>query len=118
MLETYSVPAELLARCVGRVDLAQRVVGAFVAQLEEDIPGLSSELESGNTDAACKIAHRLKGASANVAAEELRAVAERIETSTRDGDMKAAEQTLPALLDAWQEYKTTTESFLSVEQQG
>jgi HPt (histidine-containing phosphotransfer) domain-containing protein len=75
----WTVPAELLARCLGRLDRVQRVLDAYIAQLNDDLVQLDVELQAGNAVQVARLAHRIKGASANASAESIRAEAESIE---------------------------------------
>ena len=109
---SFSVPDELLARCVGRLDLVKRVVGTFVEQLAMDIPNLAKEISEGNSEQAAKLAHRIKGASANVAAEQLRINASELEELTRDGDLNAATEKVKSLDANWQDYLKVATPFL------
>jgi HPt (histidine-containing phosphotransfer) domain-containing protein len=79
MNQDWKVPDELVARCLGRLDRVQRVLDAYFAQMDEDISHIKRELEVGNTSEIVRIAHRIKGASANAAVESLRSEAEAIE---------------------------------------
>jgi HPt (histidine-containing phosphotransfer) domain-containing protein len=79
MNQDWKVPDELVARCMGRLDRVQRVLDAYFAQMGEDISHLATELDAGNTVEVARIAHRIKGASANAAINSLRAEAEAIE---------------------------------------
>ncbi len=116
MSKTFVVPEELLARCVGRVDLAQRVVDTFVQQLKVDVPQLVELVRDGDGEGAAKMAHRIKGSSANVAAEPLRKCAELIEQLAKDGDLADEQIELRRLEETWNDYVQQTESFLSQPQ--
>ena len=111
--QTYEVPEALLARCAGRTDLAQRVVNAFVAQLETDIPQLSHELSQGNFEEVSKLAHRIKGAASNVDAEAIRASADQIELFAKSSETEDLSLELEKLTLHWREYVELTTSFLS-----
>ena len=104
MCDKSAVSEELLARCVGRLDLVQRVLDAYTSQMEEDIPQLLSELEVGNSSGAARIAHRIKGASANAAVETLRNDAEEIERLARAAELKQASSRVHQLKQDWSEY--------------
>lgn len=116
MSETFTVPDELLARCVGRVDLAQRVVDTFVQQLKVDVPRLVELVREGEVEEAARMAHRIKGSSANVAAESLRKCAELIEQLAKQGDLADEQTELRELQKTWDDYVQQTESFLSQPQ--
>jgi HPt (histidine-containing phosphotransfer) domain-containing protein len=64
---------------MGRLERVQRVLDVYVAQMDQDIARLDSEWQAGNSLEVAKIAHRIKGASANAAVESIRADAESIE---------------------------------------
>ena len=113
MADSFVVPDELLARCVGRVELAKRVVGTFVGQLNEDVPQLATEIRNGKSEDATRLAHRIKGASANVAAERLREDAATLEQLARDRQMGAAKAKMEALEADWQHYVEITTTFLA-----
>jgi HPt (histidine-containing phosphotransfer) domain-containing protein len=112
MVDSFVVPDALLARCMGQVKLAQRVVDTFVKQLNEDIPQLVADIRDGRLEEASRLAHRIKGASANVAAEALRADAESLEQLLRDGRQDDARGSLANLETDWQHYVNQTTSFL------
>ena len=78
MTTSYVIPDDLLARCVGKAELVQRVLNGFIRQLDEEISKRQNDLADGDFEEAARTAHRLKGASANVAAEQLRATAEEL----------------------------------------
>lgn len=112
MNEKYQVPDELLARCVGRTELVQRVVNSFLQQLDQDIPELAGTLDDGNTEDARKVAHRIKGASANVAAEDIRAAAEELEHLASQQQLDEARANLPVLQGNYQSFRELTSSFV------
>lgn len=62
---------ELLGRCLGKPELAARVLLRFQKQLTEDIARIESALDAEEYEAARETVHRLKGAAANVAAHAL-----------------------------------------------
>ena len=110
--QTYEVPEALLARCAGRTDLAQRVVAAFVAQLETDIPQLSHELSEKNIEDVAKLAHRIKGAASNVDAESIRASADLMEQHAKSNEEDLSLE-LEKLTLHWREYVELTSPFIS-----
>ena len=110
MCDKSNVSEELLARCVGRLDLVQRVLEAYVTQMEEDIPQLLSELEAGNSSDVARIAHRIKGASANVAVDNLRSDAEEIERLVNEVQLQQASSRAIQLKQDWSEYLKTIPS--------
>ena len=62
---------DLKARCLGNMDLVERVLTKFAGQLDRDL----EDLEGGGTgrrlSLAAQLAHRIKGIAASVAARSL-----------------------------------------------
>jgi signal transduction histidine kinase/CheY-like chemotaxis protein len=58
----------LLKVCGAKRDVAYRILEIFVPQAEQDIAGLVSAVEEADYAAVNRLAHRLKGASANICA--------------------------------------------------
>jgi HPt (histidine-containing phosphotransfer) domain-containing protein len=76
---------ELLSRCLGKRELAHRVLGRFQRQLTEDVTRLHHAVAHGEAHVVAKIAHRIKGAAANVSAHELHERASTLEEAARLG---------------------------------
>lgn len=111
---TYMIPDDLLARCVGREDLVRRVLTAYLTQLNGDLGQLQKDIESQGFDEVAKVAHRLKGASANVSATEIQRQAERLELGARAeaGDQILA--TLEQLQRDCDSFITLTSDFVAI----
>ena len=62
---------DLFRRCLGNLDLVERVLQAFENHFEKDLDELEAALKSASLTAVGQIAHRMKGASSNVAATAL-----------------------------------------------
>jgi len=69
----------LEARCLGRLELVERVLGKFAAQLDADLAVMEEALRGQDADAVRAVAHRLKGMSANVEAWPLHECAKEAE---------------------------------------
>ena len=113
MVEQYEIPDELLARCVGRTDLVQRVVSSFLQQMDQDIPTLVNVVQEGKAEDARQVAHRVKGASANVAAECIRHSAEKLERLASTSQLDDAAANLNDLENSWHSYRDAAASFVS-----
>jgi HPt (histidine-containing phosphotransfer) domain-containing protein len=72
---------DLLGRCLGRIDLAERVLQRFQNVLEDDLQQLEAAVRATNTDEIAHVAHRIKGASLAVSAYTLTDCAQNIEAS-------------------------------------
>jgi HPt (histidine-containing phosphotransfer) domain-containing protein len=75
----------LEVRCLGRLDLVERVLQTFNDQLDADLAKLEQALAAGNIDEFTLVAHRIKGMSANTEARELAREAAITEQKARDG---------------------------------
>jgi CheY-like chemotaxis protein len=81
--------AGLMARLMDDEDLARMVVESFLENTPPQIEALRSYLEAGDASGLWHQAHSIKGASANVGAEALRAVADQLEQAGKAGDLDA-----------------------------
>ena len=86
--------AGMMARLMDDEDLAQTVIDGFLKDIPKQIEALRSYLEAGDTAAALRQAHTIKGASANVGGEALRAAAISMENAGRVGDVEAVKARL------------------------
>jgi CheY-like chemotaxis protein len=82
--------ADLMERLGGNRELALRVLGVFLADMPAQIAALAQAVERGDRDQGRRAAHAIKGASANAGAEQMRALALRVEELCRTGDPGAA----------------------------
>ncbi|MEI6667761.1 MAG: CHASE domain-containing protein [Acidobacteriota bacterium] len=79
-----------MGRMMEDEDLARAVVVGFLGDLPRLIQGLRESLAAGQTTGVERGAHTIKGASANLGAAALRAVAADIERAGKAGDLDAA----------------------------
>jgi HPt (histidine-containing phosphotransfer) domain-containing protein len=97
----------LKARCLGNLDLVDRVLKKFATQLDSDLVELEQALDAGDTRTLASVAHRIKGMSANVEAWPLHGTAVAAERSARENQLAQ----LPDQLDRLrQERARLTES--------
>ncbi|MDY0169118.1 MAG: Hpt domain-containing protein [Thermoguttaceae bacterium] len=80
---------ELVARCMGNRDFARRILAKFQSRLRDDLAELKEAFLSGDAERVTIVAHRMKGASANVAAHVLRDRAAAIEQLARGQNLSA-----------------------------
>ncbi len=113
MTATFQIPDALLARCVGREDLVQRVLRAFVDQMSVDIQQLIEACESGDAENTGKLAHRIKGASSNAEAEAVRALAEEVESLSKENRLDEAKSQIAKMETHWNDYVVLTSDFIS-----
>jgi HPt (histidine-containing phosphotransfer) domain-containing protein len=62
---------DLKARCLGNMDLVERVLAKFTGQLDQDLDDLEQAVGAGDATRAAHVAHRIKGIAASVAARSL-----------------------------------------------
>lgn len=97
---------DLLARCLGNVDFVQRVLAKFQERCDEDLTALERALVNGDSELVARLAHRLKGASANASALRLREHAAAIEDAARRRALGAVPERLGELRQEWDRFIT------------
>jgi HPt (histidine-containing phosphotransfer) domain-containing protein len=95
---------ELLARCMGNIEFAERVLDKFQSSFGQELENLENGLNSENAETVTMIAHRLKGASASVGAPGLRQWAAEIEQLGRADRLNEAQQPAQHLRDEWSRF--------------
>jgi HPt (histidine-containing phosphotransfer) domain-containing protein len=76
---------DLLDRCLGKIEIAERILRTFQRTLDEDLQQLEQSLLAADVRQTIQIAHRIKGASLAAGAHELKEHAQRLETSAARG---------------------------------
>ena len=77
------------------VTLLQEVQECFLKDMPKQIEALQELVAHGETKRAGALAHKMKGAAANVSGDALRAVAASMEMAGEQGDQKKLEALLP-----------------------
>jgi len=95
---------ELLSRCLGSIQLAERIIATFQSGFEVDLNELEKAVETRNAELTASIAHRLKGASASVSAHVLRNRAAQIENLARQNHLTEVPLHLEQLRGDWQRF--------------
>ena len=70
----------------------EMLIGEFVKNLPDQIESLRDAAGNHDADALALQAHKLKGAAANLSADQISAAALRLEQMGRDGDLSASDQ--------------------------
>jgi signal transduction histidine kinase/DNA-binding response OmpR family regulator len=78
--------AGLLSRLMGDRQVVGRVLDGFLNEMPRQILGLMQFVEAGRLEEARNQAHKIKGASATVGGEALRALASNLEMAAKEGD--------------------------------
>ena len=105
-------PDELLARCLGKTDLMKRILGKFRETFGKDYELLESGVEQHNTDDVALVAHRLKGAAANIGAPVIRDIATSIEKRARERSLDGTKELLQVLQTEWQRFSASIGEFV------
>ncbi len=84
-----------LVRMMDDVDLVKAVTEGFIEDIPEQLRELAGLVASGDAPGAGRKAHSIKGAAANVSAEELRGVAARMEKMGEGGDIEGLRRLMP-----------------------
>jgi HPt (histidine-containing phosphotransfer) domain-containing protein len=77
---------ELLARCMGRFELLEKLLGQIDSLLSPQISELENAVRLEDSTRIKSIAHRLRGAALTISAPGLSRAAERLEFSAQQGD--------------------------------
>jgi HPt (histidine-containing phosphotransfer) domain-containing protein len=102
----------MLARLMGDEELARTVVDGFLEDVPRQIEALRNYLGAGDAQGAFRQAHTIKGASANVGGEALRATALEMEKAGRAGDLEAVTVRLPELESQFARLKEAMHDFV------
>ena len=78
---------DLRRRCLGNLELMERVLAAFQASFSGDLASLTEAAHRRDAEQARRLAHRMKGAAANAAAPQLMQLAAELE---RDCDASSS----------------------------
>ena len=83
-ITTIDYPA-LVERCMGKEELARRLLRKFTDQIEVDLTRLRQSLAAQDAPETAKAAHKIKGAAANLAIESVRKLVATVEEQARAG---------------------------------
>jgi two-component system sensor histidine kinase/response regulator len=103
--------AGMLARLMGDAELARTVIDGFLADVPRLIEALRGCVEQGDLAGALRQAHTIKGASAAVGGEALRAVSAAVEAAATAGDAAGVASRLPDLESAFAQLRETMAAF-------
>jgi Amt family ammonium transporter len=81
----------LLKRCLGNRELPKKLLQKFHARLPQELTQIAAAVTAGDSAQVTALAHRLKGAAANLSAEPLREAAAELESLGRAGDLTGAD---------------------------
>jgi len=93
----------LLERLGGDEDLLRQIAEVFLKDAPEQMLSLKDAIQKGDATLAERLAHTLKGASANVGANVLQELAAQMEITGKEGDLNRAQKLLETTM---REYET------------
>lgn len=74
----------------GEAGLVEEVIREFLLQLSDDLPAIRRAVEAGDAPAVAHIAHRLKGAAAQVGAAGMAGLCQELVVAGRAGSLEPA----------------------------
>jgi HPt (histidine-containing phosphotransfer) domain-containing protein len=95
----------LIDRCLGNLELAGRLVEKLQTCLPQEIENVEQALALKDAEQVARIAHRLKGATANVSARGLNQVLEEIEKFGNLGVLSEIPASMERLHQEWERFK-------------
>ena len=96
---------ELLARCMDNQDLAQRILTRFEQTFGDDLDSFCNAVEAQDADQMAYLAHRIKGASANVSATRLLGVLTELDYLVRSSRPNDLTVLIKQLQNEWTRFK-------------
>jgi HPt (histidine-containing phosphotransfer) domain-containing protein len=107
LLESEQIDSLLdIAGVVGVKD----ILAAFWRSTDELSADLKKCVETGDREAAARVAHALKGSAANVGAQRLAQAARDVEPHTKSGDLVAARDAIERLANIYRETRAALEA--------
>ncbi|MBN2295442.1 MAG: Hpt domain-containing protein [Pirellulales bacterium] len=88
-------------RCMGNIQLVERILNKFQQRMPEELEELEKALELSDTEQIARIAHRVKGTSASVSASTLQQAATEIEDLSRAGRITEIPVRIEQLRGEW-----------------
>ena len=101
---------QLVHRCMGRIELAERLLKSFESRFPEDLSRIEECLYGEGSPELPRLVHQLKGATANVSAPELYASVTKMEQALEAKQAEKARTCVAEIHRAWNRYvqfKTT-----------
>ena len=102
----------VLERCMGKRDLANRLIGKFLDNLDGEVARIKRFLKEQDWTEASQAAHKVKGAAAVLEAKRLRACLEDLEHDLREGVAVDVGAVTTRLDQTSREYRDAAEAML------
>lgn len=88
---------ELLDRCLGRLDVVEKVLGRFQDAIGHELEQLELALRAADCGEIARLAHRIKGTALTVSARGLHDCAKRLESSAATKQLREIEDGVAVL---------------------
>ena len=126
-LTTESAPAETRAegyehicfnydavvhRCMDDTVLANRLIHKLAERIEDDLERLREALAQADGDELARLAHKLKGAAANLEVESIMVLAKQLEQMGRSGELARATAVFSELEQSAELYRDEARALL------
>ena len=85
---------QLTVRCMGRMELVERILTKFNDALGEDLSKLEQAMRAADTDEVARHAHRINGSAATVSALRLQQCAGRLQSQAEARELVAIERSI------------------------
>ncbi len=95
---------ELLSRCLGNVDLAERLLNRFQTEFARGLEELEQLVEAKDSETVCRVSHRLKGAAANISAADLQSALDELHEFGKNEDLDDGSGLLGRLSDEYNRF--------------
>ncbi len=95
-----------LNRMMGDKDLAVEIMSEFLVDMDRQLTRLNADAGQGDLPSLVRLAHTIKGASANVGAKELQRAAFEAEQAAARSDRDAYVRLVPQVNEQYQLLKT------------
>lgn len=102
----------VVERCMGKRDLANRLIGKFLDNLDDEVTRIKRLLEEPDWAEATRAAHKVKGAAAVLEAQRLWACLEDLERNLRQGVTVDVQAVTARLDQTSREYRDAAEAML------
>jgi HPt (histidine-containing phosphotransfer) domain-containing protein len=99
---------QLVRRCMGRIELAERLLKSFETRFPDDLSKIEDCLAQDDATGMSRLVHQLKGAAANISAPELYAILARMELAVRGQQSEVAHDCLEEVHQAWDRFQQFT----------
>jgi ammonium transporter, Amt family len=95
---------QLVRRCMGKIELAERLLKSFESRFPEDLSKIEESLRGCDSPTASRMVHQLKGAAANVSAPDLYKMLAQLEEVVRGGQYEEAADCVEEIQQKWIRY--------------